>query len=134
MHPSPSDAFPKSYGVIPIKGDQVYLVKHANGGHWGFPKGRADGDELPLDAAKRELVEETGLKFEELLFEEPLIEDRQDKTVYLYIAIVSGKGSPQLDDVTEGKWVSFQELETTLTYKEAKAVATKLMQQLEKYS
>jgi predicted NUDIX family NTP pyrophosphohydrolase len=28
---------------------------------WGIPKGRIDGSEMPLDAAKREFYEETGL-------------------------------------------------------------------------
>lgn len=134
MHPSPLDALPKSYGVIPLKGDQVYLVKHANGGHWGFPKGRADGSETPIEAAKRELLEETGLTFEKLLFEEPLIENRPDKTVYLFIANVSGEGAPQLDDVTEGAWSSIQDLENALSYPEAKTVATHLKLLLKKRS
>ena len=56
----------KSYGVIPIFRDRndiyVLLVKHSKGGHWGLPKGTPDKDEKPLDVARRELFEETGIK------------------------------------------------------------------------
>ncbi len=123
----PLDDIPKSYGVIPIQGNKAYLVKHANGGHWGFPKGKADGDETPLAAAQRELYEEAGLTIESILFETPLIERRTDKHVYFFVAKVSGEGAPQLDDVIEGAWVLLKDLEDTVTYPEAKALCRELM-------
>ena len=60
-----------SYGVVPLrfrKGQwQVFLVQlHA--GHWGFPKGHPEVGELPLKAATRELLEETGLHIKKVLF------------------------------------------------------------------
>ncbi|MCH9613284.1 MAG: hypothetical protein SP1CHLAM54_02830 [Chlamydiia bacterium] len=128
MAPSPSDDLPKSYGVIPIKGNKAYIVKHRNGGHWGFPKGRADGNETPLEAATRELMEESGLTIESLIQDEPLVENRKDKTVYLFLAKVQGEGKPQLDDVIEGAWVLLKDLEQAMTYPEAKAISRKLTQ------
>lgn len=126
MDLSPSADLPKSYGVIPIKGEQAYLVRHKNGGHWGFPKGKADGDETPLEAAKRELFEETGLTIESLLQEEPLLENRPDKTVYLFVAKVQGEGHSEFEDVIEGAWVFLKDLEQKVTYPEAKAVCREL--------
>ncbi|AHB41533.1 NUDIX hydrolase [candidate division SR1 bacterium RAAC1_SR1_1] len=53
-----------SYGIIPFlkekSGYNVLLVQHI-GGHWSFPKGRMEPQETPLQTAKREVFEETGL-------------------------------------------------------------------------
>lgn len=51
------------YGCIlvsPYK--RILLVQGRSTGKWSFPKGHPIKDELPLDCAKRELFEETGLK------------------------------------------------------------------------
>ena len=53
-----------SYWVIPffrnVSWLNVLLVKHV-AGHWSFPKWHIEAGELPLDTAKRELFEETGI-------------------------------------------------------------------------
>lgn len=41
---------------------QVLLIRHKNGGHWGFPKGHVEGSETEEETALREILEETGLK------------------------------------------------------------------------
>jgi len=44
-------------------GQRLYLVlRHRNGGHWGFPKGHIEPDEDELVAARREITEETGIE------------------------------------------------------------------------
>ncbi len=56
----------KSYGVIPVFKNEssfyILLVKNSKGGHWGLPKGTPEKDEKPIDTARRELFEETGIK------------------------------------------------------------------------
>ncbi|MCX6094496.1 MAG: NUDIX domain-containing protein [Candidatus Bipolaricaulota bacterium] len=43
-------------------GGRVYLILlHRDGGHWGFPKGRIEAGESQLEAALREIGEETGI-------------------------------------------------------------------------
>jgi bis(5'-nucleosidyl)-tetraphosphatase len=45
------------------EGRRVYLVlRHRNGGHWAFPKGRIEPREDELAAARRETTEETGIE------------------------------------------------------------------------
>ena len=44
-------------------GQRLYLVlRHRNGGHWGFPKGHIEPEEDELVAARREITEETGIE------------------------------------------------------------------------
>lgn len=52
-----------SAGVIPVRRDQgqwLYLLLRAYQ-YWDFPKGRTEAGETPLEAALREVREETGL-------------------------------------------------------------------------
>ena len=44
------------------KGERRFLLlRHRNGGHWGFPKGRIEAGEEDAMAALREAQEETGI-------------------------------------------------------------------------
>lgn len=55
----------RSFGIIPIAlepdGSSVFLILRAYT-HWDFPKGAAEEGETPLQAASREMIEETGLQ------------------------------------------------------------------------
>jgi len=122
----------ESFGIIPLKrsseGWAIFLIQQKNGGHWGFPKGKRAGEETPLESAQRELTEETGLKIEELLQEEPLVEEyfysrkgeKIHKTVFYFIALVSGKPVLQVNEIFAGEWFSFNEAEKKLTFEESK--------------
>ncbi|KAE8229634.1 hypothetical protein CF326_g5391 [Tilletia indica] len=64
--PAPEEIQEHSYGLIPISLSTPPLVlliqQKSEARHWGIPKGHADPGESPLQAAIRELEEETGLR------------------------------------------------------------------------
>lgn len=51
-----------SIAVYPRRGDRVLLIKHTRLGVWLPPGGELEPGETPLEAARRELREETGLE------------------------------------------------------------------------
>lgn len=127
-----------SYGIIPCRrlkeGWEVFLVQlHA--GHWGFPKGHPNKGEEPLEAARRELFEETCLKVVRLLGEEPFSESYtyadRDKTVTYFLAEVAGEVSVQAEEVADSGWFSLPEVESRITFAELKSLWLKVKKRLE---
>jgi len=128
----------ESFGIVPLRhtGDEwtVFVILHKHGNHWGFPKGKADDGELPFESAKRELEEETGLVVEKLLQEEPITEQysfyrsnqKIQKKVHYFPAIVSGALLLQPEEIRDGKWLTFSDAEKQLTFAEAKKLCRKI--------
>lgn len=125
----------ESFGIIPLRRTekqwQVLVILHKEGRHWGFPKGRKSSlEEEPLQAAQRELKEETGLSVAKLLAQEPLIEGYTffyqgkplHKKVYYYIAEVEGLLELQPEEIREAKWISLSQGAEILTFAEARAI------------
>lgn len=132
----------KSFGIIPIykdnNGYKILLVKNTKSGQWGLPKGTPEGNEEPIQTAKRELREETGISAVEIP-EEPTFSERYsfeengikyEKTNLYYICFVNEMiiGN-NLDNIDEARWVSFDEARKVLIH-EAVINVTK---ELEKY-
>jgi bis(5'-nucleosidyl)-tetraphosphatase len=122
-----------SYGIIPLKYENgnwlVFVIKH-HSGHWSFPKGHKEDQENDLEAATRELFEETGLKVKNLLPFEPLIEtytfyentNKIEKTVTYFVAETEGSIHLQEEELQDGRWIDFNDAEMLLTYSEAKKI------------
>lgn len=134
----------KSYGVVPVFKNKnsfyVLLVKNSKGGHWGLPKGTPEKDEKPIDTARRELYEETGIEDIEIKTE-VTFEEKYDfeqggviysKTNTYYIGFVNEmtKGN-KLDEIDELKWVKINEAQNILTHQSATDVVNKLAELLE---
>ncbi len=128
--------------MIPLRREggewQVFLIHHAKGGHWGFPKGHAEEGEEPLQTALRELKEETGLDVERVLLKSPLVESytfyrgrtRVLKTASYFPALVCGELKLQEAEICEGRWLPFNEAKGLITFKESKTVFQRMQEEL----
>ena len=124
----------ESFGVIPLSKKQgrweVFLIQHNRSGYWGFPKGHAEDNETPEQAAFRELKEETNLELVHLLKKEPLMEqytfimegERVFKRVSYFLAEVSGNIVLQSQEIHDGKWVPLSEALAQVTHQEGKSI------------
>ena len=111
-------------GVLPLEADgSVHLV-----GQWRFPLGRyswempeggAEPGEDPLECAKRELVEETGLtarRYERIL-EMDLSNSLTDERAVIYLALdlEAGEPSPEATEVLRRRRARFAEVVARVT-------------------
>jgi 8-oxo-dGTP pyrophosphatase MutT (NUDIX family) len=95
----------RAIGVIPVDDEgNTWLVgqyRYTLGSYeWEIPEGGCPEDELPLEAARRELSEETGLiaeNFELLLDDIALSNSVSDEraTIYLATGITSAESNPE---------------------------------------
>ena len=107
-------------GVIVFRDQEVLLVKRnkePNKGQWSIPGGRQIIGETVAEAAHRELLEETGVKVDQLLLVDvvdAIIPDVEGKIKYHYTLVdymgqwQSGESSPG-DDAQEVRWVRLNE-------------------------
>lgn len=118
-----------SFGIIPLRrerGEWKVLLVRLHQGHWGYPKGHRELDETPLEAATRELKEETSLIIKRLLNITPLQEkysfshygQRIEKTVTYFLAIVSGDVEIETHEIADYKWIGIDEAKTYISFAE----------------
>src|SRR5579872_1045870 len=111
----------ESFGVIPLRNEgnkwRVLILKQ-KAGHWSFPKGHKNGiNESPMDAAQRELFEETGLKVKEFISPYTLQEayntgknKEVKKTVTHFLALVEGNMKPCTTEIDLANWVDLDKI------------------------
>lgn len=128
----------ESFGVVPLSQEsgewKVLLIQHRKGKYWGFPKGHAEREESPEQAAFRELKEETNLELIRYLQGEPLFEKYQflkmgkrvEKKVLYFIAEVEGELKLQEKEIKAAIWVPFPEAIDQATHKEGKEILTRV--------
>jgi ADP-ribose pyrophosphatase YjhB (NUDIX family) len=97
----------ESFGIIPLSKQsgewQVFLVFHKHARYWGFPKGHAEGNETPEEAASRE--------------QRYIV-----KRVFYYIAEVTGTVKLQEKEIEGGVWVSLPDAMNQITHPEGKSI------------
>jgi ADP-ribose pyrophosphatase len=110
---------PGSAVMMPVDAkNRVLLVRQyrlpADQYLWELPAGKLDAGENALQAAKRELIEETGLrakKWRKLAFFYPSPGYvGESMTIYLATELTEGAAQPMEDERIETKWFSRKEL------------------------
>ena len=59
-------------GIIKCSSSGKYLLVKGFTGKWSFPKGHREPNETPIDCAKREIYEETGILIDDLTNKKPV--------------------------------------------------------------
>ena len=107
--------------AVTRRGDQLLLAQRRNPPDalkWGFPGGRVEGGETLIEAAQRELFEETGVRGEArgvLTALDSIHRDEAGGLQFHYVLIVmlldwrSGAGMPA-DDVAAVDWLTLDDL------------------------
>ncbi len=101
--------------AIPYRDELFLVAQRAQGlhlaGHWEFPGGRIEPGENPVDAARRELAEETGLIAAEL---EPLVvvvHDYNELPLRFHVFVARDPTGDVTMDVKRGHaWLSLEQL------------------------
>ena len=101
--------------AVPMRDGRFLVAQRAAdahlGGRWEFPGGKIEPDEPPVEAARRELLEETGLEVGEL---EPLVvvvHDYADRPLRFHVFLARApRGEPRVDGDREWGWKTLDEL------------------------
>jgi 8-oxo-dGTP pyrophosphatase MutT (NUDIX family) len=117
-----------SAGGVVVRGDEVAVIvpvkRNATGERvLGLPKGHPDGDETPEAAARREVLEETGVRAElidelgEVRYTYERNGRRRDKVVRFYLfEYRAGDLADHDHEIEDARWMPLQEAAQALTY------------------
>jgi len=114
----------------PVRLTRLFLVLHYPAGHWDFPKGAVEKGETQEQAAKREIMEETGIRVESFITgfrkEIEYYYRRQNnlahKRVIFFLAETSESKVRISFEHSGYDWLTYDQLLRRLTFENAKNV------------
>lgn len=126
----------KSAGAIIFKKEnqgKKFLLLHYEKKHWDFPKGHVEKNETEIEAAKREIHEETGItelnflpKFRETISYYYKRDGKLCHKEVVFFLAKTGKTEIRLSNEHIGfEWLEFEKAKEKLTFKNAKEILSK---------
>ena len=116
-------------GVVCLRGDSVLLIRRGTPprqGEWSLPGGRIEPGERAMDAALRELREETGVEAEItglIAVVDGLFPEAGRHYVLIDYAARWLSGKPVAgDDAAEARFVALDEVETLVNWSETRRI------------
>lgn len=112
---------------------EILLIKHANSGHWSFPKGHVEYKETEEETALREIMEETGVlvdidtNFRSIVTYSP----KKDvvKDVIYFVASAKNKNTKRQErEVSDIMWANLDEAVDFVSYKNDKILVQKAIE------
>ena len=118
---------------------EVLLIKNKIGRHWSFPKGHVEKGESPIETAKRECKEETGLEFVTIdtkIFSEqhsfPRKEEMIEKHVHYFIGVTeSNEVTIEPREIKEYMRLPLTEAKKQLTFYSDRQLYDKVLKYLQ---
>ena len=116
-------------GVVVWRGDQILLARRGRAprlGQWGLPGGAQETGETLFEAARREVLEETGIEIRPTAIVtavDGIVRDTDGRVEYHYTLIevsaewISGEAAAQ-SDVADVRWVGLEEGEALVEWGE----------------
>ncbi len=131
-----------SAGGVVINQDGMVLVVNQNGTTWSLPKGHIDPGEDPIQAATREILEESGITVVNFLrtlgaygrykLGKDIGEDKNEWKVLLFFLFKTKQNelNPSDPHNPEARWVHPDEVEALLTHPKDKAFYKSIRSQI----
>ena len=119
-----------------IDNGKVLLIQHLKG-HWDIPKGHMEAGETEQETAVREVKEETGVDVEIISDKKSTLEYTVEngnlkEVVYFIAKKIGGEEKAQETEVSEIRWLAFDEAVEMLTYDNSKELLRKAINSVEK--
>lgn len=111
-----------------IKGRvRFLLIKNKRSSNWGFPKGHLEMGETKYDAARREVLEETGLHIKIHLGYEGVskytLRNNVDKKVSIFVATTDDlRTTIQEEEIDDYRWLAYDQAMGHLSFKNDKKI------------
>ena len=131
-----------SAGGVVLNKDGFVLVVNQNGASWSLPKGHVEKGEEIVDAAKREIYEESGISILNLISELGSYQRSkisatggndisEMKTIHLFLFTTSQMKLAPLDpDNPEARWVAREKVAELLTHEKDKEFFRQIMDKI----
>jgi|SRR5579875_512577 len=110
--------------------ERLYLSLHYPAGHWDFPKGAVEAGETEEQAARREIMEETGLKIESFVpgfrklidYHYRRSEGLSHKQVVFFLCKAGSKSVKISFEHSGYEWLTFEQSMKRLTFENARNI------------